>query len=47
MIAMTDKRGWQERRRAVRGKNRAVLLALVALALLFYFIAMVRFGAQL
>jgi hypothetical protein len=47
MTAMTDKRGWEERRRAARGRNRAVLLALVGLALLFYFIAVVRFGAQL
>lgn len=47
MIAMADKDRWEARRKEVRGKNRAVLLALIALAALFYFIAMVRFGAQL
>ena len=46
MTAMADKNGW-ERRKALRGKNRAVLIALLALAALFYFIAMVRFGAHL
>jgi hypothetical protein len=45
MIAMTDKERWQARRRELRGKNRALLLALLALCALFYFIAVVRMGA--
>ena len=47
MIAMTDKHRWEARRQELRGKNRALLIALAVLAALFYFIAMVRFGAQL
>jgi hypothetical protein len=47
MIAMTEKQRWEARRRELRGKNRALLIALAVLAALFYFIAMVRFGAQL
>ena len=47
MTAMADKNGWEGRRKALRGKNRAVLIALLVLAALFYFTAMIRFGAQL
>jgi hypothetical protein len=46
MIAMTDKERWLARRKELRGKNRAVLIALIALCALFYFIAIVRMGAQ-
>jgi hypothetical protein len=47
MTAMVEKHRWEARRKELRGKNRAVLVALLVLAALFYFIAMVRFGAQL
>lgn len=47
MIAMTETERWKARRKELRGKNRALLIALLVLAALFYFIAMVRFGAQL
>jgi hypothetical protein len=46
MIAMTEKERWLARRKELRGKNRAVLVALLALALLFYLIAIVRMGAS-
>jgi len=45
MIAVTDKERWHARRREYRGKNRALLIALLVLALIFYFIALVRMGA--
>jgi hypothetical protein len=47
MTALTQKERWEARRKELRGKNRAVLIALLVLAAIFYFIAMVRFGAQL
>ena len=47
MTALTRKDPWEARRKELRGKNRAVLIALLVLAAIFYFIAMVRFGAQL
>jgi hypothetical protein len=46
MIAVTEKDRWLARRRELRGRNRVVLIALIALALLFYFISLVRMGAQ-
>jgi hypothetical protein len=48
MIAVaTDREKWEARRKELRGKNRALLLVLVGLALLFYFISIVRTGALL
>jgi hypothetical protein len=47
MTAMADKDRWEAWRRGQRGRNRALLVVLVILAALFYFIAMVRFGAHL
>ena len=43
----TDREKWLARRKELRGKNRALLLVLIALALLFYFISIVRTGALL
>jgi len=47
MTALTQRERWEARRKELRGKNRAVLIALLLLAAIFYFVAMVRFGAQL
>jgi hypothetical protein len=47
MTVSTDKERWLARRRELRGKNRAVLVALIVLAAIFYFITVIRFGAQL
>jgi hypothetical protein len=46
MTAVTEPERWKKRRNEVRGKNRALLVALLALCALFYFIAIVRMGAQ-
>ena len=43
----TDRDRWEARRRELRGRNRALLLVLVGLCLLFYFISIVRTGALL